>query len=47
MNILNLNTRQWSQKELIGVKESTENGDYRTKQALCKGFADSIVIEAQ
>ena len=47
MDILHLTTRQWSQIELIGVTESNENGDRETKKALCKGFADSIVIEAE
>ena len=46
MKILGINPRQWAQIELIGVTESTENGDYATKKALCKGLADSIVIEA-
>lgn len=45
MDILNLNPRQWSQIECIGITEAT-NGDPETGKALCKGFADSIVIEA-
>ena len=45
MAALNLNTRQWSQIELIGLTEGTDEGAYREKKLLCKAFADSIVAE--
>ena len=44
MTALHLTPRQWSQIELIGVTEAA-NGDSEMGKALCKGFADSIVME--
>lgn len=44
-DVLHLNTRQWSQIELIGLTEGTDAGSYQEKKLLCKAFADSIVAE--
>lgn len=44
MTVLRLNPRQWAQIELFGVTEATD-GDPATGRMLCKGFADSIVVE--